>query len=209
MVAARVSTAMDTSAIFAEEAPMTSVEQEYHGSLEEAFSDMVERYSDLAYNVAYRMLNNAEDAQDAVQEAFISAYRSFASFKGQSKLSTWLYRIVVNACLMKVRKDKVRAKYLSMTGYEDVVIPDWSNDPAKAAVNGELREVLEQGLSRLSPELRAVVVLRDAQGFSAEEAAEILNLGVPALKSRLHRGRLLLRKHLAGYVAKPAARAAS
>ena len=95
------------------------------------FTEIVENYAGFAYNVAYRMLRNVDDAEDAVQEAFISAYRSFSSFKGQSKVSTWLYRIVVNACLMKIRKEKSRAKYLVETGYNDDVVPDWGNDPEK------------------------------------------------------------------------------
>ncbi len=165
------------------------------------FSRIVEDHADLAYNVAYRMLRNVEDAEDAVQEAFISAYRSFSKFKGQSKVSTWLYRIVVNACLMKIRKEKSRSKYLSETGYNDDVVPDWGNDPERAAINSELRGVMESGLMRLSPELRATVLLRDVQGLTIEEGALGLGLTVPAFKSRLHRGRVLLRQYLGVYVA--------
>jgi len=172
-------------------------------SLDQAFSELVENQTDFAFNVAYRMLRNVEDAQDAVQEAFISAYRAFPTFKGQSKASTWLYRIVVNACLMKIRKDKSRAKYLIQTGYDDAVVQDWGNNPEQAAINGELRDVVEAGLDGLSPELRAAVVLRDVQGLTTEEAAETLSLSVSAFKSRLHRGRVLLRKSLAGYFARP------
>ena len=172
-------------------------------SLDQAFSELVENQTDFAFNVAYRMLRNVEDAQDAVQEAFISAYRAFPTFKGQSKASTWLYRIVVNACLMKIRKDKSRAKYLIQTGYDDAVVQDWGNNPEQAAINGELRDVVEAGLDGLSPELRAAVVLRDVQGLTTEEAAETLSLSASAFKSRLHRGRVLLRKSLAGYFARP------
>ena len=103
---------------------------------DEAFSRVVEEHADFAYNVAYRMLRNVADAEDAVQEAFISAYRAFHRFKGQSKVSTWLYRIVVNACLMKIRKEKSRSNYLTETGYNDDVIQDWGNDPEQAAING-------------------------------------------------------------------------
>ena len=166
------------------------------------FSEIVENNTDFAYNVAYRMLRNAEDAEDAVQEAFISAYRAFSTFKGQSKASTWLYRILVNACLMKIRKEKSRTKYFVETGYNDAVIQDWGNDPEEAAVTGELRGVIESGLLGLSPDLRAAVVLRNVQGLSTEEAAESLGTSVAAFKSRLHRGRILLRKHMSGYLAK-------
>lgn len=172
-------------------------------SLDQAFFELVENQTDFAFNVAYRMLRNVEDAQDAVQEAFISAYRAFSSFKGQSKASTWFYRIVVNACLMKIRKEKSRAKYLIQTGYDDAVVQDWGNNPEQAAINGELRDVVEAGLDGLSPELRAAVVLRDVQGLTTEEAAETLGLSVSAFKSRLHQGRVLLRKSLAGYFARP------
>lgn len=165
-------------------------------SSEIAFSSMIEEYSDFAYNIALRMLHKPEDAEDAIQEAFISAYRAFSSFKGQSKLSTWLYRIVVNACLMKIRKDKSRSKYLATTALEDAVIPDWSAGPEKQAQNSELRGKIEDGLGQLSPQLRAVIVLRDVQGLSATEAADVLSISVPSLKSRLHRGRILLRKYL-------------
>ena len=166
----------------------------------EAFSLVVEEHADFAYNVAYRMLRNVEDAEDAVQEAFISAYRAFHRFKGQSKVSTWLYRIVVNACLMKIRKEKSRSNYLTETGYNDAVIQDWGNDPEQAAIDGELRDVVESGLAWLSPDLRAAVVLRDVQGLTTEEGAVALGLSVSAFKSRVHRGRVLLRKRLQEYL---------
>ncbi len=167
--------------------------------LERQFTEIVEQYSDLAYSVAFRMLRNAEDAEDAVQEAYISAFKALPRFKGQSKLSTWLYRIVVNACLMKIRKDKSRAKYLSEKEYDDAIVYDWKNDPEEAAVNSELRSTLESGLDLLSPDLRVAVVLRDIQGLSTEEASEALAISVASLKSRLHRARILLRKHLEAY----------
>ena len=111
-----------------------------------------------------------------------------------------MYRIVVNACLMKIRKEKSRAQYLTETGYDDAVVHDWRNDPEKAAINGELREAVESGLAWLSPDLRAAVVLRDVQGLTTEEGAAAVGMSVAAFKSRLHRGRVLLRKHLEGYL---------
>ncbi len=169
--------------------------------LERQLTEIVEQYSDLAYSIAFRMLRNAEDAEDAVQEAYISAFKALPNFKGQSKLSTWLYRIVVNACLMKIRKDKSRAKYLSEKAFDDAIVYDWKNDPEEAAVNSELRSMLESGLDLLSPDLRAVVVLRDIQGLSTEESAEALDISIASLKSRLHRARIMLRKHLDEYSA--------
>lgn len=169
--------------------------------LEQQFTEIVEQYSDLAYSVAFRMLRNAEGAEDAVQEAYISAFKALPNFKCQSKLSTWLYRIVVNACLMKIRKEKSRAKYISENLFNDALVYDWKNDPEEAAVNSELRSTLESGLEILSPDLRAAVVLRDIQGLSTEEAAEALNVSIASLKSRLHRARVQLRKHLEEYSA--------
>ena len=169
--------------------------------LDRSFTEIVEQYSDLAYSVAFRMLRNAEDAEDAVQEAYISAFKALPNFKGQSKLSTWLYRIVTNACLMKIRKEKSRAKYISENLFDDALVYDWKNDPEEAAVNSELRSTLEGGLEILSPDLRAAVVLRDIQGLSTDEAAEALDISIASLKSRLHRARIILRKHLEGYSA--------
>ncbi len=195
-----------------EEAVVTSFEQKFYRTreqqLDEQFSEMVEAYSGMAYNIALRMLRNTADAEDAVQEAFISAYRAFPKFKGQSKVSTWLYRIVVNACLMKIRKEQVRSKYLTNTGDDVSVVPNWRdagspNEPERAALNSELRDVLDQGLSRLSPEIRAAVILREVQGFTNEEAATKLDVTVSSFKARLHRGRVLLRKYLDEYLAKP------
>ena len=212
MMIAQMPRAIGADTTFLGEAVMTSFEQKSYRTreerLEEQFSEIVEAYSNMAYNIALRMLRNTADAEDAVQEAFISAYRAFPKFKGQSKVSTWLYRIVVNACLMKIRKEQVRSKYLTNTGYDDSLVPNWRdadspNEPERAALNSELRDVLDKGLGRLSPELRAAVVLRDVQGFTTEEAATTLDLTVSALKARLHRGRVLLRKYLEGYLVKP------
>ena len=169
-------------------------------ALEDQFDAVAEEYSDLVYNVAIGMLHRPEDAQDAVQEAFISAYRAFPKFKGDSKVSTWLYRIVVNACLMKIRKEKTRNKYLTQTGYDDAIVYDWAGDPVRAAENGELQDAIRQGLERLSPDLKTAVVLRDLQELTNEEASEIIGIGVAAFKSRVHRGRAMLRKNLESYL---------
>ena len=103
---------------------------------------------------------------------------------------------------MKIRKEKARTKYFAETGYNDEVIQDWGNDPEEAAVNSELREVVESGLLGLAPDLRAAVILRDVQGLTTEEATLSLGISVAAFKSRLQRGRVLLRKHMSRYLAK-------
>jgi RNA polymerase sigma-70 factor (ECF subfamily) len=143
-------------------------------------------------------LNNQADAEYATQGAFLRAYRNFDRFRGDSKVSTWLYRITVNATLMKLHKDRNR-RLLTQTGYEDMQLVSPLESPEKMVLNSELREHLEEGLTLLPPNLRAIVVLRDIQGLSNEEAAKALQISVSALKARLHRGRVLLRKYLVDY----------
>lgn len=166
------------------------------------FDSIVEEHSSFVYNVAYRMMGNIEDAEDVVQDAFISAYRAFGRFRGESRVTTWLYRITTNAALMKLRKTKL-ARTLNQTGVEDIEIADWSNTPERGAANSELKAKLKEGIDQLEPDLRAVVVLRDVEGLTNQEAAEILDISVSALKSRLHRSRVLLRKYLSDYIASP------
>ena len=168
------------------------------------FELLVKEHSDFVYNVAFRMMGNHEDAEDVAQDAFLSAYRAFHRFRGDSRVTTWLYRITVNAALMRLRKTKLQ-RSLTHTGIEDVEVPDWSQTPDRAAQNSELQDKLRQGLGRLEPDLRAAVVLRDVQGLSNAEAAEVLDLSVAALKSRLHRARVLLRQFLSDYAATAAA----
>ena len=133
------------------------------------------------------------------QDAFLSAYRAFDRFRGESKVSTWLYRITVNAALMRLRKEK-KARTLTRTGLDDVEIPDWSDAPERFASNSELGDRLREGIDMLPDDFKAAVVLRDVQGFSNSEAAEVLGVTVSSLKSRLHRGRVLLRKYLEEYL---------
>ena len=174
-------------------------EQSDKADLSADFDKIVEDYSSFVYNVAYRMMGNPQDAEDVAQDAFLSAYRAFERFRGESKVSTWLYRITVNAALMRLRKEK-KARTLTQTGLDDVVIQDWSDAPLRSAISSELGEVLKEGLEMLPDDLKAAVALRDMEELSNAEAAEVVGISVPALKSRLHRGRVLLRKHLENYV---------
>ena len=164
------------------------------------FERLVEEHASFVYNVAYRMMGNREDAEDVAQDAFLSAYRAFGRFRGEARVTTWLYRITMNAGLMRLRKSK-RAHTLTQTGLDEVEIADWSALPDDEAARSELMERLNEGIEQLEPDLRAAVTLRDVQELSSAEAAEVLDISVPALKSRLHRARVLLRKHLSGYLA--------
>ncbi|MFP6651239.1 MAG: RNA polymerase sigma factor [Dehalococcoidia bacterium] len=160
-----------------------------------SFDDIVENYCDFVYNVAYRMMGKPEDAEDVAQDAFISAYRAYERFRGESKVTTWLYRITVNAALMKLRKEK-KARTLTRTGLDDVVIADRSDAPERFATNSELGAKIKEGIAMLPEDPQAAVVLRDVEGLSNSEAAEILDVTVSSLKSRLHRALVLLRKHM-------------
>ncbi len=181
----------------------TSPENMLSTQANELFPSLIESYSAFALNTALRILGNFHDAEDAVQEAFLSAYRAFPRFRGQSKVSTWLYRIVVNACLLKMRREASRGGQYAHAEYDDGMVDDWSQNPERAAVNGELRDVIKKGLNSLAMDLRKAIVLRDVQGFSNEDAAESLGITVAALKSRLHRGRVQLRSWLEERDAKP------
>ena len=167
------------------------------------FRSIVDEHTDLVYGVAYRMMNNAQDAEDVTQETFLSAFRHWESFRGGSAVGTWLYRIAVNACLMRLRKEKRARASTVDPGYADADVLDWAPDPSgtpeEHAINSELREEMVKALAALPSDLRAAVVLRDVQGMSNAEAANILGVSVPSVKSKLHRGRVVLRKRLEEY----------
>ncbi|MCH7552556.1 MAG: sigma-70 family RNA polymerase sigma factor [Chloroflexi bacterium] len=164
-----------------------------------SFEEIVEKYGDFVYNVALRMTNDPHEAEDAMQDAFLSAYRAFERFRGESQVTTWLYRITVNAVLMKRRKEK-KTRTLVQPGVEELNIPDGGEGPERAALRSELQDRIGEGLQRLPEGLRMAVILRDVQGLSGAEAAEALNIEVSTLKTRLHRGRVQLREFLADYL---------
>ncbi|MEX2599051.1 MAG: sigma-70 family RNA polymerase sigma factor [Dehalococcoidia bacterium] len=163
------------------------------------FSAIVEEYTDFAYNIAYRMLNNPADADDVVQDAFLSAYRARDRFRGDAAVTTWLYRIVVNAALQRMRKDR-KPRAMTQGGVEELDIVDREPGPESQTLNTELRETLEQAIAALPEDLRTAVVLRDIQQLSTEEAADIVGVSIAAFKARLHRGRVALRDVLGQYV---------
>lgn len=134
-----------------------------------------------------------------MQETFLSMIKSLHQFDGKSKLSTWLYRIVMNNCLMDLRKKK--HNFISLDDDEseipeDKLIPDWSNVPSDVIENAELKKILDEAINKLPLDYRVVFILRDVNGLSTEETAGIAELSVPAVKSRLHRARAFLRNEL-------------
>lgn len=169
-----------------------------------AFDELVARYRDRVYRLAFKILRHEDDAADALQDAFLSAYRGLKNFKAESTFSTWLYRVATNASLMRYRKRRDDHVSLEQSqSYqpdpEPLAIPDWSHQPLEELLDSETREVMEEGLRRLPEELRTVFVLRDEAGHSNAEVAEMLDLTVAAVKSRLHRARIALRDRLDRY----------
>jgi RNA polymerase sigma-70 factor (ECF subfamily) len=168
---------------------------------DQEFAEIAEKHAGFVYNVAYRMMGNQHDAEEVAQDAFVSAYRARDRFRGDAQPTTWLYRIAVNAALMRLRKDKRRKE---MTVGEDAQpekpATDWTQSPVASAMNSELGEKIKAAIDDLSDDLKTAVVLRDVQGLSNEEAAATLDVSVSALKARLHRGRVALRQALTSYV---------
>ena len=171
-----------------------------------AFDELVRRYRDRVYRLSFKILRNEDDAAEALQDAFLSAYRGLRNFKAESTFSTWLYRITTNASLMKYRKRRDNLVSLEQSqspgeGAEALQLPDWSTLPLDELLDSETREVMEEGKALLDEDLRTVFTLRDEEGLSNAEVAEILDLTVAAVKSRLHRARLRLRDRLSRYFA--------
>jgi RNA polymerase sigma-70 factor, ECF subfamily len=171
----------------------------------EAFTELVNRYERNVYRLARHITQNPEDAEDVLQETFLKAYEHLRDFQGNSKFYTWLVRIAVNQALMKLRKRKTDAS-VSLddpydTGEENLVreIAVWDPNPEQTCSREELRAILEKAVDSLPPTFRAVFALRDIEELSTEETAVILNLSVPAVKSRLLRARLRLREKLTRY----------
>lgn len=164
-----------------------------------AMSLLVKSYEKTIYNFAFKICRDPERAENIMQETFLSMVKSLNQFDGKSKLSTWLYRIVANHCLMEVRKNK--HQFVSTDDnedgfYENNIAGDWNLEPQNIIENNELKKILDDAITKLSPEYRIVFLLRDVQGLSTEETGEITELSVPAVKSRLHRARGFLRKEL-------------
>jgi RNA polymerase sigma-70 factor (ECF subfamily) len=164
-----------------------------------AFGELVRRYQDRLYNTVYRLVDNAEDAQDVVQDAFLNAYQSLATFKGDSQFFTWLYRIAVNTAISLKRKQRVtltiKASRFGEGGAEPLDHSEISR-PEYALEQAEQERWIQEALNRLSPEHRTVLILKDMEGQKYETIAEILQVPIGTIRSRLHRARLELREIL-------------
>jgi len=171
------------------------------------FQTLVEKYQQKLYNFGMRMCGEARDAEDLVQETFLNVFRYLEGFRYETKFKNWMYRVATTTCIKAKRKPKHAPDYeLSLEDYlpgEGDDLPDqapgWAQRPLDQLLNEELARRIEQAVLELPKKYRMVAVLRDQEGFSTEETAQILDISVANTKVRLHRARLFLREKLKGY----------
>ncbi len=170
---------------------------------QDAFTTLVKHYEKNIYRLTLNFVRDPGVAEDLLQETFLRAYVKLDQFQGDSRFYTWLVRIAVNFALMELRQRRRSGKFISLDEPVEADgealprdIEDWGKNPEEQYSHAELQQILQAALSRLEPSYRAVVYLRDVEGYSTEEAAAMLNLSIPATKSRLLRGRLELRELL-------------
>ena len=188
----------------------TELVERIRGGDDDAFEELMQRYEGKVYRLALGMMKNREDALEAVQDAFLSVYRKIQSFRGDSTFSTWLYRIALNSTYMRLRArsrhDRVESldqgnDYIDpATGHLKDPVADWTESVDDEILRRELAEILRQSVSKLPEEYRAIFTLRDIDGLSNQEVADIVGLTLAATKTRLHRARLFLRERLSHYL---------
>jgi RNA polymerase sigma-70 factor (ECF subfamily) len=179
-----------------------------------AFGALVERHERRAYGLAFRLLRDRADAEEVVQEAFLAALEHLRGFRGDAGFGTWLHRVTANAALMRLRKrrtapvvplDEARLEgelpRYDAAGHLDAGPQhDWSKRADEQLHDGEIRRAVEEAVANLPEDYRITFLLRDVEGMSIEDMAEVLGVSVPAVKSRLHRARLVLRERLGKFL---------
>jgi len=185
--------------------PEISIEALRRGDRRE-FARLVDAYSGSLYRLALKMLGNAPDAEDALQNTFLKAFQHVEKFEGRSSLSTWLYRIASNEALMLLRKRRPETTFSDFTpedednqNYDPVQFADWGLLPEEELLSVEARAALDSAIQHLPEKLRIVFVLRDIEALSIQETNQVLGLSETAVKTRLLRARLRLREELSRY----------
>ncbi len=176
----------------------------------ERFSELVKRYERLLYNFGLKMCGETQDAEDVVQDTFLNVFKYLKGFRHETKFKNWLYRIATSTCIKKRRKSKFAPdRELSLDEFlpqdeaaVDNQTPTWATLPLDQVLNDELGRTLKAAILELPEKYRVVLVLRDIEGFSIEESAQILKLTPSNIKVRLHRARLFLRDKLKNYYQK-------
>ena len=169
---------------------------------------VVRRFQDRVYGLALAMTGNATDAEEVSQDTFLGVFKGLPAFRGDASLGTWIYRVAANAALM-IRRKKRRKPALSLEDARPEFAEDeaghvrtpgaWVLTPDEAVLSGELKRLIETAITELSDKYRLVLLLKDVEGFTNEEAAETLGLTIPTVKARLHRARLIVRDELDHY----------
>ena len=181
--------------------------QELQGGNLEAFDKIVKLYQKKIYALSFNLTRNAMDAQDVTQEVLLTLFRKINTFQGKSAFSSWVYRITLNASYMKLRGKK-KDQSISLddllptyngAGFQQEKIQDWSENTESLLFTNETKSVIQKATDQLPEKEKVVFLLRDVEGLSTEKVSEILELTIPAVKSRLHRARLFLRKNLSNY----------
>lgn len=175
---------------------------------EDAFEEFVSRYEDMIYGFGMKVCGNTEDARDIMQDTFLKAFRSIKNLKNVEALKGWLYRIATNACLIRRRKGKFEPQRImsldelrpSREEISGSVVSKIHLRPDEAMLQKELSEAIKKCILQIPQKYRIVLILRDMEGFSAEDAGKILNLPVSTIKIRLHRARLSFKKYLEKYL---------
>jgi len=173
----------------------------------EKFHDLVTRYEQKLYNFSVRMCRDRSDAEDMVQDTFLNVFRYLKDFRYESKFKNWLYKVAASTCIKKRRKSKFAPeRELSLDEFRPgdeaeapEQVPQWALLPLDKLLNRELADTINQGILSLPKKYRMVILLRDIEGFSTDETAQILDLSPANVKVRLHRARLFLRDKLKGY----------
>lgn len=175
-----------------------------------AFEQVLNHHQERVLRIIHSIVKDPMDTEEVAQDVFLTVFSKIHSFRGDSSFSTWIHRIAVNAALMHRRRDRsevnipldqVMPAFLE-NGHIAVDVADWTKQADDPALRSEARRVIQSAVDKLDAKYRAVFMLRDVEGFSTEETADILEMGIPAVKSRLHRARLFLRRELAGYFEK-------
>jgi RNA polymerase sigma-70 factor (ECF subfamily) len=173
-----------------------------------AFETLLSRYEDKVFRLAYRIVRNETDAKEILQETFVSIWRKLDTFKGDSQFGSWVYRIATNAALMRLRTQRrhpeVSTEELPIGYLDNYGVPppsgeNWSKRPDEQLQSHELRDHIQAAVDTLPDIYRTVFIIRDVEGMSTEETADILGISIPTVKTRLHRARIALRDAIGGY----------
>ena len=173
----------------------------------ESFERLATLFQKKIYALSFNLTRNAMDSEDVTQEVLLTLFKKIHTFQGKSAFSSWVYRITLNATYMKLRSRK-KDQSISIeellpsfngSGFQQEKIQDWSENTESLLFDNETRETIQKAVDLLPDKEKVVFLLRDVEGLSTEKVSEILELSIPAVKSRLHRARLFLRKKLANY----------